>query len=264
MTAGMNVKVKTIAEGAHDPILLVDFVRFSAAGTLSQTLAAGGSGRTVHRIDAVSDLILNPDFRPLREIATAYGDALAASGETPALVVGYCSASRLALHIGQYLAECHKAVSVVLVEPSWPSQASIAADLRNMRSSVRGEDVALPVLPATSPAGQLEFMSNLLHGDLRLLAAAQEIPDEEADAFTEEMLGRYRAWMAFVLATAAASPSPAPDHVIVSTAGLTEPVESWTSGSPHVIQLPATPDELFTDDIVCRHLVSILDDVSAT
>lgn len=260
MTAGMSVKIKTIAEGAHDPILLVDFVRFSAAGTLSQRLAAGGSGRTVRRIDAVSDLTLNPDFRPLREIATAYGNALTAAGETPALVVGYCSASRLALQIGQYLADC----PVVLVEPSWPSQASIATDLRSMRSSVRGEDVALSALPATSPAGQLEFMSDLLRGDLRLLAAAQELADEEADAFADEMLGRYRAWMTFVLATAAAPPSPAPDHVIVSTAGLTEPVESWTSGSPHVIQLLAAPDELFTDDTICRHLVSILDGVSKT
>jgi len=252
------VTISTLAAGTGAPILLVDFVRFSATGTLSKLLAGNAGGRTVVRIDAVSDLSQTPRFHRLDELAAAYAAALLRRDEAPAAIVGFCSASSLALWVADRMALAGQSAPVVLVEPTWPTRRTIEVDLKNMRASVRGGHAPTQTLPSAEAAECFAFMSDLLRADLAAMAAEQEISAEEAEAFTAEMLSRYRAWLAFVLATADDPAAPEPDYVIVSTEAEPAPAQGWAGKRPLTIRVPAPSGELFADDKVCRELLAIV------
>ncbi|MGH3376853.1 MAG: hypothetical protein ACRDP6_19160, partial [Actinoallomurus sp.] len=93
--------VDRLAEGPGTPILVVDFVQFSATRPLSEELGEHSRGHPVYRIDPVTDLTGEEGYRPLDALVDGYAAACAGHGLPGGrlLVVGYCSAAPLALRL---------------------------------------------------------------------------------------------------------------------------------------------------------------------
>src|SRR5205814_6074133 len=111
--------VSTISHGPRPPVLVVDFAQFDTTTTLAELLAATRD-RTVYRIDAVSDLGRPIAPVSIPEMAADYAGQVAALAPVPAVVVAYCSAAVLGMHIvGNLVANGHPEPRMILVEPTW-------------------------------------------------------------------------------------------------------------------------------------------------
>jgi hypothetical protein len=72
----------------------------------------------------------------------------------------------------------------------------IIAEFSRLRASLRGNDDTCPALDLDS-SDTLHRMEQILRADLRTLAVNHQV-DSGSDAFGE-LLGRYRAWLGFLL-----------------------------------------------------------------
>jgi hypothetical protein len=199
-----------LAPGAGEPVVVADFVRFSAAPRFSELVREAAGDRPVWAIDPVTDLAQLPGYVPLEDLADGYADALAsedlADGVT---VMGFCTAAALALTLGERLAGAGPA-QIVLAQPMWADDAMIESDFAEFRADLRasrwmpGQDADAPVVPhaATGPAA-LGELTQVLRADLVAVTQAAGLA-ESGSGFTD-LLGRYRAWLGFLLASQAAA-----------------------------------------------------------
>lgn len=204
-----------LAAGPGEPVLVVDFVQFSAARQLSEELAEHAGDRPVHRIDPVTDLARDPDFRPFGALVDGYA-ALCRQHGLPGgrlTVVGQCSAAPLAVALAARLGGPDR-VRAVLVQPSWPDAAMVAGDLRTFRTEL-GADPGPAPEPGPDPSSALRRMVALLRDDLAAMARRTEL--DPASAVLADLLARYRAWLGFLLASSTA-PAPADPPVVVPDA----------------------------------------------
>jgi len=252
--------VDRLAEGTGTPILVVDFVQFSATRPLSEELGEHSRGHPVYRIDPVTDLTGEEGYRPLDALADGYAAACARHGlpDGRLLVVGYCSAAPLALRLAARLASTAQRppgsapVELVLVVPTWPDAKMIAADFAGMRT-----DLGVPPAPAPDldrgpgDAGaerSLRQMHRVLRQDLLAMARRHGI-DPGATALTE-MSARYRAWLGFLLAGRDEAgrqwPSGVVAHVLAGAGdGPVGPAGGETA--EHVVRLPVPEREVLGD-----------------
>ena len=196
------LSVEQLAGGDRAPVLVVDFVQFTSTQPLPDELARHGRGHPVLRIDPVTDLAREPAYRPLDALADGYAEACRRQGLAGGriAVVGHCSAAPLALALADRLAGAAE-VSPVLVRPTWPDAAMVAADFRSFRDELGA--AAGPVPAAADPDLALRQMTVVLHDDLRAMARTQGL--DPGSAVIADMLARYRAWLGFLLAGSAAS-----------------------------------------------------------
>jgi hypothetical protein len=201
-----------LAAGPGDPLLVVDFVQFSAARQLSEELAEHAGDRPVHRIDPVTDLARDPDYRPFGALVDGYAALCRERGLAGRrlTVVGQCSAAPLAVALAGRLGGPDR-VRPVLVEPSWPDAAMVAGDLRTFRTELGAEPGPDPE-PDPDPARALRRMVALLREDLAAMARRSEL--DPASAVLADLLARYRAWLGFLLASSTVPAPPEPPVVV--------------------------------------------------
>ncbi|HZB50671.1 MAG TPA: hypothetical protein VE547_16405 [Mycobacteriales bacterium] len=229
------LSVDQLVAGRGDPVLVVDFVQFSAARQLSEELAEHAGDRPVHRIDPVTDLARDPDYRPFGALVDGYA-ALCRErglGGGRLTVVGQCSAAPLAAALAGRLGGPDR-VRPVLVEPRWPDAAMVAGDLRTFRTEL-GADPGPGPAPDADPARALRRMAALLREDLQAMARRDQL--DPASAVLADLLARYRAWLGFLLASSAA-PAPAGPPVVVPAADTGGPLAqrvlacAWSDRDP--------------------------------
>src|SRR6478735_634334 len=124
-------RIEALSDGADDdPILIIDFVRFSGDRTLGDVVAEIAPRRKVLRIDAVADLVEYPRFVSVGELADGYQKALAPFGSPT--ILGYCSAAALTLE----LAARGCAARTLLVAPMWPTRTDLDDALDEIRAGL--------------------------------------------------------------------------------------------------------------------------------
>jgi hypothetical protein len=197
MTNGAPVRkiVQILAKGDASAVAVVDFAEFTSRGTLAELICRDLPGHTVLRIDAVTaydadDLAV--DQLSLDELARACAREL--RQDAPSLVVGYCSASSLAVRIAAELAGPGAAPAVVLVEPTWLTPVHIRGELKSVRASLHASDEYTGPIDAAS-------LSALLRADATRELTRQGLPDEEVEMCAELLVARYDTWFGFLLMT---------------------------------------------------------------
>ena len=193
------IDVERLASGGQVPLLVADFMRFSAAPRFSELLSAEANGHSVYQADPVSDLAGQRVYVPISDLAREYGRKfLAVDGcDGDVAVIGDCSAAALALRLGEELAS-YRAVTVFLVRPAWPDTDMVRTEFLEFRASLGSPDGTCPDLDA-DPYRALTDMEALLAGALSALAAAHGLSD--ASGALGDFLGRYWSWLGFLLAS---------------------------------------------------------------
>lgn len=275
---------RQLTTGAGAPILVVDFVPLSAGASLSSLLGASSRGHPVYAIDPVSDLVVHQNYLSVADLASAYAAAFlnAEPGGSPGpagpaglsgttlphiFVIGYCSAAPLALHIARLLTSTRE-ISITLVRPSWPDATEIALEFAALR---KGLGVVDPSSPNSDgdPEDAIADMTKILHGDL--ISMATEHGLDIASAVLTELLNRYRAWLAFLVAgrqaepmAPAGGPPPPPTpsiEVFTGTADDAIPPE-FDVASCRITRLPILDQEPYATPELAELVLAQFDDVS--
>ncbi|MET8079259.1 hypothetical protein [Streptomyces sp. NPDC005303] len=205
----MGLALERLAEGSGTPVLVVDFLQFTAARSLGSVLAVPGGGRPVFRADPVGDLTGTRDCADLAELADEYAKlcvGLTAFAGRPPLVVGYCSAAALALRVaerlgGPYGPPCH----CVLVQPTWPTERKAWDDVESFRAQWTDGEPPAPCGPrpgGREPEAVLSHMMSVLETETAAAATRRGLGRPEGQALVRDLLDRYRAWLGFQLAVA--------------------------------------------------------------
>jgi hypothetical protein len=188
---------RQLSDDDAEPVLIADFQPFSAEPRISQLLGSR-SGRTVYQIDPLAALVGDQTYHSIPELAGACAEAFlaASSAGDKVHVIGYCSAAALSLHTAALL-EDRRNVTAVLVRPSWPDDEAIRNQFADFLTGLRATDRQCPDLHG-DPRRCVAHLEQVLRDELLAMASAQGL-DGSADAF-RDLLGRYRAWLAFLLA----------------------------------------------------------------
>jgi hypothetical protein len=244
----LPLTVDQLTTGPGDPVLVVDFIEFSAAQRLSEVLSRQATGNPVYRLDPVTDLTRDSAYWPLDKLADGYADLWLAHGPgRPRLaVVGYCSAAALAWCIAARLASLVQ-LGFVLVRPTWPDAQLISAEFADFRADLGGETTAVPDLEA-DPELALRQMQRVLRDDLHVMAAGSGL--DPASPSLTELLDRYRAWLGFLLSSSEAQRRPWPGalhpHVLVGAD--TEPLVLHADSVAYEIVRCPVPGHALMDD----------------
>jgi hypothetical protein len=190
--------VRRLAAGAAKPILVADFQAFSSAPRLSHLVTDRAGGRPVYQIDPLEAL---SGDRPYISLADLAADATASfersqPADGPAMVIGYCSAAALAMHIATLLAPSRGATAVLL-RPSWPGSETIEKTFATLAGNLGARQLPCADLDG-APDRCVRDLEEVLRSQLEVLATSQGL-DASADIFGELLL-TYRSWLAFLLA----------------------------------------------------------------
>jgi hypothetical protein len=190
--------VEQLADGDAGPVLVADFEPFSPEPRLGELLAAAVRGRPVYQIDPVGALSGDRIYVPLSELAAKYAGAFLASvhANGQVFVVGHCSAAGLSLRITNLLAGSRK-VAAILLQPSWPGDQQIGQLFTEFQANLGSTNHPCPDLDS-DPASSVASMAEILREQIAAVAANRGVAGG-AGVF-QELLARYRAWLAFLLA----------------------------------------------------------------
>jgi hypothetical protein len=190
--------VRQIAAGAAQPVLVADFQAFSSAPRLSHLVGDRVEGRPVYQVDPLGALSRDRSYISLADLAAeavgSFGRSQPADG--PAVVIGYCSAAALSMHIAALLARTREATAVLL-RPTWPDADGVRANFATLAANLGARQLPCPELDG-DPEHCVQLMEKLLGAELKTLVTSQGL-DASAETFSELLL-TYRSWLAFLLA----------------------------------------------------------------
>ncbi|MEV6328794.1 amino acid adenylation domain-containing protein [Streptomyces sp. NPDC051909] len=255
-----DVRITELRPGTGRPVLVVDFNEFTARRTLSASVAETAAGRPVLRFDAVNGPTEAAE-RDIVELARACAAQLRRTGEPPAVVLGYCSAATLALHIADSLADGGSGrPGVILVEPSWMTAELVRADVAALREKLGGASVDGYHGDLTVPA-IVEGLRDALATKLR----ADEVPEEDIEFAVPHLTDRYRSWFRFLLRTldTPVPPGLLPDAVVLGDDGQRSLHPSWPCERVLVERLPLPTGTLLADDGVAALLDRLVGRISS-
>ncbi|MEV0222603.1 hypothetical protein [Streptomyces sp. NPDC050704] len=217
------VRVEELVPGRRPALISVSFTGTEAGQDLDRLLATDARGRAVYRLDLLGDMTVLPGSTTLPDLAAAYAQELARLDPRPGALVGHCSAAALTLAIAARMGP--RPPRVFLLDPARPTHDSVARTFAELRLGLGRErdgdvDVAEALLRlAAAPADALDWMTAVLAGDAVAFCAEQEL-DEDAATVTGELIPRYRAWLAFLLAgvghTTGRAAGTGPVHCLLS------------------------------------------------
>lgn len=194
--------------------MVADFPPFSAAPRFSELLSARSDGHAVYQVDPLAALSQDRPYVSLPELAAGYAEAFA-SARPPAgrvFVVGHCSAAALSLRITKLLAASRQ-VTAILLQPTWPDDRHVMNVFAEFQANVGSAIQPCPGLDG-DPGIVVARMEQLLRDEMAAMAARQGL--DSLNAVFADLLLRYRAWLAFVLACRNAPPvAPSPGAVAV-------------------------------------------------
>jgi hypothetical protein len=196
ITGGEPV-ITRLAAGEGEPLFVVDFDDFTDAPNLSVLLADQADDRSVYQVDPIG-LLSGRRYLPLPDLAAAAAEAFAACGDAcqQIFVVGYCSAAALALRIGRLIAPSRN-VTVLLARPAWPDDQLVTAMFDHICEHIGRSARQCPCLDG-DPSEVLGAMTELLGEELAGLADQMGL-GQSPEPFGD-LLDRYHAWLAFLLA----------------------------------------------------------------
>ncbi|HLK02439.1 MAG TPA: hypothetical protein VKU39_21365 [Streptosporangiaceae bacterium] len=242
---GGDMLLRRLAAGDAEPILVADFQAFSSAPRLSQLVCNSAPGRPVYQVDPLAALSQDRPYISLADLAAEAADSFARSqpADGPAYVIGYCSASALALHIATLLARSREATAVLL-RPSWPSTQSVEETFSTLAANMGAPQLPCPELDG-DPDRSVRSMEEQLAEQLAVLTSSQGL-DASADTFGELLL-TYRSWLAFLLACSNDSRADTADGPSTVTVLAEAPDSVTVPGLPagrfKVYPLPVLDDE---------------------
>jgi hypothetical protein len=257
---GVTPTLERLAGGDGRPVVVVDFAQFAAVGRLGPLLCAHRARQPIYQLDPVSDLAASGAYRPLAELADTYAAALAAVGAGRAqeargvTLVGYCSAAALALEIAGRLARRCDACAV-LVCPTWPDSAVIAADYASFRAGLGAAGApGRPAVAGAGPPQRLADMRAQLARDLQAMAAASGL--DGSSAVFADILARYSAWLGFLLACEATATRSRLPPFPVRVLSASEDGLPWPPSPRHRVSvLPVPERDLASSGAVAREIL---------
>ncbi|WBB75650.1 hypothetical protein O7602_09155 [Micromonospora sp. WMMD1128] len=244
--------LEVLADGPGAPLVIIDFIRISAGAGLGELLASAPADRPVYRADPVETLLRADRFRSATDLAEEYAAAVHRLPVRPARIVGYCSATPVAVRTAELTG-----VPLVLVEPTWPDRAAAAHDFRGFRATLReGEPAAVPL--DADPARALSVMARTLDGDLDVFARANDLPDDERQDTREQLVDRYVAWLHVLLSASADPVPPRPADVVLAS-------RDYTAEHPGVetLRLDLSAGEMPTAPVTRAALMALVDPTAA-
>jgi hypothetical protein len=190
--------VRRLVAGAAKPVLVADFQPFSSAPRLSDLVSDRVEGRPVYQIDPLEALSQDRPYLSLADLAAEAVGSFARSqpADGPAVVIGYCSAAALSMHIAALLARSREATAVLL-RPSWPDTAGVKEQFAALAANLGARGLPCPELDG-DPDRCVRRMAELLRAELEVLATSRGL--DGADDTFGELLLTYRSWLAFLLA----------------------------------------------------------------
>ncbi|GAA1406813.1 hypothetical protein [Catellatospora coxensis] len=251
--------VQRLGHGGADPVFVIDFPTYSASPRLSEMLAGRLDDRPLYQVDPLRPMLDGPVFRSLDVLAGQYAARIAGlrgASDRPT-VVGYCSAGGLALRVAGLLERVTPGgVKVVLVRPAGQDRAAAFATFHEYLIGLGAAD---PPVPDGSRSAEdlVAWMGAHLAQQLARLAARHRLATED-EAFGE-LLSRYRAWLAFVLACADARPPRLSAGVDVVSIEATAPGPVIPIDPPRGYRIVRFP-LLDEDDILVPELADLLVD----
>jgi hypothetical protein len=260
--------LKRLSGGGAEPVIVIDFLRGSSAPRLSTVLAEQAHGRPVFAADPIADLARCEAFVPLTALAAGYADAFRADAPAAdqAVVIGYCAAAALALRLAARLAGLDAVgqlsgqkstvgqlsgqkstvgrVRVILTQPTWPDTAMIRTDIAGFRADIGVTDGPPGDLNG-DPGVILHRLERVLRAEMRTMAKVNGLDGSAAVVKAlADLLGRYRAWLGFLLATRGALERPwhpgVPVDVLTGTSG--QATVPWLGPGSYTITRLALPD----------------------
>jgi pimeloyl-ACP methyl ester carboxylesterase len=206
--ASNKLHVLTPGHQSEEVIVTVDFALFSTVDTLGSVMAKDNRGHKIVRLDAVSDLARHPGYRSLTQLAHDYAESLADLGAHVALIAGHCSGAALATHLAAEIAtDSCRPPTVALVAPTWPTLAGVSAEFAQLRRGLGApNESGLLATPSDEPGAILRRADAVLRRDTNLMCDFQELDHVEREVFLEQVVGRYMAWLSFLLASANSGP----------------------------------------------------------
>lgn len=190
--------LQRLATGPGEPVVVADFQPFSSAPRISRLLADLAKGRPVFQVEALGSLSGVRRYVPLQQLAAESAGSFLASGPAHrhVSIVGHCSAAALSLHIAMLLANSHE-VTVTLLGPSWPDEADVKSQFAEFQSTLGAQQRPCPDLNA-DPSSSVAAMERILRDQIVAVAARRGLA-RATESFLDLMV-RYRAWLAFLLA----------------------------------------------------------------
>jgi hypothetical protein len=196
--ADRELMVEQLAAGHSEPVLVADFEPFTPAPRIGELLSGRVGGHPVYQIDPLSALSNGQDYLPIRDLAAIYADAFLSSGPADGrvFVVSHCSAAALSMHVARLLTDSRQ-VTVILLEPTWPGTRHIEDLFAELQANLGAPGRPCPEL-AGDPRDALTRMEEILREEMAEIATRNGL-DASAEVFSD-LLVRYRAWLAYVLA----------------------------------------------------------------
>jgi len=190
--------LRRLTAGPARPVLVADFQAFSSAPRLSHLITSRAEGRPVYQVDPLDALSQDRPYISLADLAAETAGSFARSqpADDPVVVIGYCSAAALSMHIATLLARSREATAVLL-RPSWPTTEGVQETFATLAANLGARQLSCPDLDG-DPDRCVRQMEELLRVELAALATSQGL-DGSADTFGELLL-TYRSWLAFLLA----------------------------------------------------------------
>jgi hypothetical protein len=238
-----RVALRQIAAGTDAGCLLtVEFPGDSAGPGLAATLAEAAPGREIWRLDPVTTLDLGPDlcdYEALAARCVAEFDRRCPDNETALTVVGYCSAARFAYHVTRALTALGYAPqALLLVGGIVPDERTVWAEYANLRRKLGAAGPSEPPFPLLDDLdATMGWLRTEVTGHARALVDEQDFEAAEAGAAVDEIVGRYQAWLWFLL-QAAASDTPPVDCPATEVA---DPGDLDIELAPHAARHGGTP-----------------------
>jgi hypothetical protein len=203
-----TIALRQVAEGSGPGVLTVEFPGDSTGLGLAAEIGAAAADQPVWRLDPVTSLDLQPELRDYPALAAACVDdlrpRLAPAGGRFTLV-GYCSAAAFARHLAGALDRAGLPPdALVLVGAAAPSTRTVWAEFVGLRRKLTGDavDDEPPAALLGDPSEAIRWLGARLDGYARRFVAEQGFEPDEAGAAAEEITGRYRAWLWFLLQAA--------------------------------------------------------------
>lgn len=264
--ADTGALVRRLSAGDGPAVLVADFQALSAAPRLSQLMTDVATGQRIHQVDPRGALSGDRLYAAVPELAdetvALFGadESGTSAADQRVFVVGHCSSTGLAVRVANSLAGTAD-VTAVLVEPTWPDTAHVAACFAEFQGKLGGGDRACPDLDV-DPWSCVAGMDQLMTEDLAAMATRLGLKTAPP-AFTELRVS-YRTWLAFLLACRNDQPAVVPGDGVAVSVLSDEPgfvLPGTTAGRCRIAPLPpglepaaVTPElaGLVLDQIISR------------
>lgn len=193
--------VEDVADGTGGRLLAVSLTGIAAGRDLDALFA--DTGRPLSRIDPLGELSALTGYVRLPRLVAAYRQPVARLA--PAAVIGHCTAAALTIGLADDLARHGgQRPVVVLLDPVRPTAAGVVSAFERRRTALGGTDVVVHDIGAEcarDPERALRLMGERLLGDATSYNETAGLSADEAAAVADELVGRYLAWLGFLLAS---------------------------------------------------------------